>query len=294
LLRTLSEGFHTEVREPRSKKQRQCQDTLPEFKDILESVRIQTAELPEKEKEEEEEPEDSPSAKETDEEEEEEEDDPHVPPPEDSPSVKQKKLHDMERFQAAQAVQKNVEAAQIQRSSSQDKNAERMTDRYIRSLNPVPPGSIVSIKIDKRDRALASSTRGVLGIVVEESSNHVMGVRVATQWGVVTGHQNTLRFFAPDQYLVLDAERTTLNPELQQVRTSVRLGEYIESNYPRISIRTAHGHFIGRHNIAIAHCSCKVNSKGKSGRCGKNCGCRRKGIACDPSRCQCKGDCGNH
>jgi hypothetical protein len=67
---------------------------------------------------------------------------PQVPPPKHSQSAKQTQ-HERERSQAAHAVHESVEEAKINRCSSQSTNARRMLGRYVRSLAPVPPGSIV-------------------------------------------------------------------------------------------------------------------------------------------------------
>jgi hypothetical protein len=87
---------------------------------------------------------------------------------------------------------------------------------------------IVCLKIDPRDRALTKSTRGLQCIVLEEHSNHVKGIRVATRWGVVAGHlKDTKRYLAPDQYIRLEADTTTvLQPELNTLSLS---GEFSSS-----------------------------------------------------------------
>jgi uncharacterized protein YwbE len=71
----------------------------------------------------------------------------------------------------------------------------RMQVRHVRSLAYVPLDSIVCLKVDK-DTGGTKSTRGLLCIILEEQSNHVQGIRVATQWGVVAGHlKGTKRYY---------------------------------------------------------------------------------------------------
>jgi hypothetical protein len=118
--------------------------------------------------------------------------------------------------------------------------------------------------------------------------------------GCLAGHLGTKRYFAPDQYTLLEADRSAvLQLELQQVRTAILSVKYIESAEPRISIREAHSHFIGLRVIVSVQCYCKPvkdasGEPAKARRCGKSCGCRKKGVPCDPNVCKCKGDCGNH
>jgi hypothetical protein len=145
-------------------------------------------------------------------------------------------------------------------------------------------GAVVSLKVDYRTH---SHAQGLLAIVYEMKES-TGGILVCCEHGVVTHDGSKKDYWVPyDKYDVKARVQDTcpIEEALQSVRNLVLEGKYNSTDQRRISYSKYHEIEIGSSSPVKKGkgCSCK---KG----CGKNCGCKKKGMRCH-SGCFCNGNC---
>jgi hypothetical protein len=153
----------------------------------------------------------------------------------------------------------------------QDIQAEKMKKAYVCDDKGAEVGSIVTVRVDKRDKR-ASNPRGVLGIVHTVSS--LQTITVATELGMISMNKADVRY-QPEHYKIKH-NLSTISAKLQQVRKDIIDGTYDKSE--RVSRAEAHQHL----NFVPVRKSCSCH-----GKCGPNCGCVRENRKCG-SNCGCK------
>jgi hypothetical protein len=147
-------------------------------------------------------------------------------------------------------------------------------------------GAVVVLKVDYRTH---SHAQGLMAIVYEINES-TGGILVCCEHGVVTHDGSRKDYWVPyDKYDVKARAQDTspIEEALQSVRNLVLEGKYNSTNQKRISYSKYHEIEIGSSSPVKKGkgCSCK---KG----CGKNCGCKKKGMRCH-SGCFCNGNCCN-
>ena len=149
----------------------------------------------------------------------------------------------------------------------------------------VKVGSIVSLKVDRRDRSHANPL-GLLGVVYAMKSHPLQSVKVVTEHGVLcSGVEKSCRWIPPDQYLV-QSENTTLTPKLKNFKEAIMKSEFNEALIEKKSTKQAHLNMTGnKHAHGRQRCKCK------KGNCTKRCGCRKNNRHTCTSACSCSGNC---
>ena len=147
-------------------------------------------------------------------------------------------------------------------------------------------GAVVSLKVDY---CTHSHAQGLLAIVYEMKES-TAGILVCCEHGVVTHDGSRKDYWVPydyDKYDVKARAQDTcpIEEALQSVPNLVLEGKYNSTDQRRISYSKYHEKEIGSVSPVTKGkgCSCK---KG----CGKNCGCKKKGMRCH-SECFCNGNC---
>ena len=147
-------------------------------------------------------------------------------------------------------------------------------------------GAIVSLKVDYRTNCYAPGPMAIVFAVRKETG----GIRVCCEHGVITHDGSKGDYWVPyDKYKVIAINNATFTlpiaQELQSVRDMVVAGTYNSQVHKTISYSKYVDKEMNSTNPVkrVKGCGCK---KG----CGKNCGCKMKGVKCH-SGCMCYGNC---
>jgi len=145
-------------------------------------------------------------------------------------------------------------------------------------------GAVVSLKVDYHTH---SHAQGLLAIVYEMKEN-TGGILVCCEHGVITDDGSRKDYWVPyDKYDVKARAQDTcpIEEALQSIHNLVLEGRYNLDRSTKNLYSKYHEQEIGSVSPVKKGkgCSCK---KG----CGKNCGCKKKGMRCH-SGCFCNGNC---
>jgi hypothetical protein len=152
----------------------------------------------------------------------------------------------------------------------QEVQAVKMKKAYTMDDKGAEVGSIVTVRVDKRDKR-ANNPRGILGIV--HTVNSLQTITVATELGVVSMKKADVRY--PPEHYSIKHNLSTLSKKLQEVRAAIINGTYVKNE--RVSRAEAHQQL----NFVPVRKSCSCR-----GKCGPNCGCVRENRPCG-SNCGC-------
>ena len=146
------------------------------------------------------------------------------------------------------------------------------------------PGAVVTLKVDYRTH---SHAQGLIAIVYDVKATG--GILCCCEHGVITHSGELGDYWVPvDKYNVVAKidEVIPLTTDLKATRDLVLSGNYQPENYQSISYGKLHEKSIGATSPPNKHrrCGCKHV------KCGKACGCRKKGTSCH-SGCSCNGNC---
>ena len=146
------------------------------------------------------------------------------------------------------------------------------------------PGALVILKVDYRTQ---SHAQGMIAIVYDVKKTG--GILACCEHGVITHSGTKGDYWVPvDKYNVIAKryEVIPLTTDLQATHDLVLSGNYQPENYHWISYGKLHEISIGATIPSKRQkgCGCKL------GKCGKACGCRKKGASCH-SGCSCNGNC---
>ncbi|KAG7358540.1 hypothetical protein IV203_015129 [Nitzschia inconspicua] len=148
----------------------------------------------------------------------------------------------------------------------------------------VTEGTLVSVKMDPRD---AKKARGLLGIVYDTSGNRAGGIKVATQYGIITKKNEKNEYFVPsDRYAVAKIQDVALTPGLERVRKEIMVGKFDRKTPKKVSMPKAYKLVEGVDAVIKRGCGCKGQ------RCTHFCGCVKSKKKCT-SKCNCEGKCCN-
>jgi hypothetical protein len=146
----------------------------------------------------------------------------------------------------------------------QEVQAVKMKKAYTMDDKGAEVGSIVTVRVDKRDKR-ANNPRGILGIV--HTVNSLQTITVATELGIVSMKKADVRY--PPEHYSIKHNLSTLSKKLQEVRAEIINGTYDKNE--RVSRAEAHQQL----NFVPVRKSCSCR-----GKCGPNCGCVRENRPC--------------
>ena len=173
----------------------------------------------------------------------------------------------------------------LKRSRAQTAQAQKMTEAYVKEIE-AEIGSIVSIKVDFRDRS-HSNPRGINAVIIAARPALTFSVKLETQWGILVngrGKREPL-WYLPSEFGVLD-ECATLPKELKVIQSQVRNDSFEVEAQQKVTPKAAHQAMTGVKSIGRNSCNCQ---KG----CSNRCGCVRRKQPCNSS-CKCyNNQCGN-
>ena len=147
----------------------------------------------------------------------------------------------------------------------------------------VGPGAVVTVKNNVRS---VSHAHGTLGVVFD--CKETGGVRICTQWGVITMGLSQNDYWIPrNRYVVRfrPDEDAVIDNELQTLKDQVLEGNFVEGSHSHITLQEYHRNLVGIPPQGRRNCRCK------DGRCSRRCGCWNK-MPCSSS-CSCNGECDN-
>jgi hypothetical protein len=155
---------------------------------------------------------------------------------------------------------------------------------YTTVRNGAEPGMVVTLKVDYRTH---SHAQGLIGVVFGVKPTG--GIKVCCEHGIITHSGGPGVYWVPvDKYVVKAKVHKfiPLTDALYAVQNMVLDGNFDEAKAPTISYSKLHEIMIGATSPAKKAPGCKC----KNGKCGNQCGCRRKGVSCH-SGCSCNGNC---
>ena len=136
------------------------------------------------------------------------------------------------------------------------------------------PGAVVSLKVDYRTH---SHAQGLLAIIYQ--AKETGGISVCCKHKVITHSGTKGDYWVPvDVYIVIaKADKDAPLPSaLQATRDQVLGDKFNPKNRPRISYAKHHELMIAASSPIKKGKRCKC----KGGKCGKSCGCQKKGYSC--------------
>ena len=147
----------------------------------------------------------------------------------------------------------------------------------------VGPGAIVSVKNDYRD---ISHAHGTIGVVTDCTKSG--GVKICTQWGVITQGVAHRDYWIPmARYVVKfkSDEEAAIDDALEEMRRQVLDSTFNEVGHSRITLQEYHRNLVGATPNGRKSCRCS------GGNCTARCGCWNKSPCA--SSCTCNGNCAN-
>lgn len=174
--------------------------------------------------------------------------------------------------------------------SRQGVQAKKMKALHKKTMSErgVGIGAVVTVKNDYRD---VSNALGQVGVVFDWNED-TGDVQIVSSSGIISqGTRKTAYWIPRDRYKVMfkPDETGVLSNDLDDIRAKVVGGTFVQGDYPKVSLQTAHKATVGESPRGKTHgCRCK------DGKCTASCGCRRphKKVPCDSS-CSCNGNCDN-
>jgi hypothetical protein len=163
----------------------------------------------------------------------------------------------------------------------QEKQGKAMKAQFVARSVKVDVGSIVSLKVDIRDRSQCNPCC-IIAIVFEVIRN-TGGFRAVCEHGVIGTTTKKKHFFSYGGYSKL-SDNQTISQALAKIQRDIIDGSFVESDYDLISMKKAQAKSLGHKTNGRRKCKCK------HGRCGPICGCRRNNSYCNSS-CGCGGRC---
>ena len=165
-----------------------------------------------------------------------------------------------------------------------------LRERYIGQFaitSGAAPGAVVTLQVDHRTHSHAEGLLAIIYDVKPETG----GVLVCCEHGVITHTGTKGDYWVPwDKYFV-QAKKDEFIPlptDLQTIRDMILSGKFQETSAdcPRISYSKYHQISINAKSPPKKTIGCKC----RGGKCGKQCGCRKKQASCT-SGCSCNGNC---
>jgi hypothetical protein len=159
-------------------------------------------------------------------------------------------------------------------------------DEYhgITQSRAVQIGSVVSIKVDRRDRCYSHSAAGVVGIAYQVHGQSHVTFKVVTEFGVLSSGDQSACFITLEDYEVR-SDKAVLSNELEAIRMTVLAGSFKESEHKKVTRQQAFGIQTATRPSGRNTCRCKK-------QCTGSCGCVKRQTPCNSS-CGCAGRCNN-